>query len=321
MKQFLIKAFILILTLFALLVWAVFLPPKQSKQNMLYTQIDKNNLLKNVPSPRIIFVGGSNLAYGLDSKTIRDSLHIHPINTGIHINIGLKYMLENTLQYVKPNDIIVLSAEYQQFYGDLADGEAELFSLVTDVVPQSRKLLDYKQYFKLLKLLPQFAQTKLQPRFLFLKYPQDTTIGRYDRKAFDQYGDATLHWKLPAEKPKPYPAITTSFNEDALQSLIRFRNAVYEKKAKLYITFPGYQSTSYQINVAQIKQVQQKLKDNSFIMISNPEEFKMPDSLIFDTPYHLTKKGVDLRTGLLIKDLKKVMNLNVIFPILVDTQK
>ncbi|MGI4750400.1 MAG: hypothetical protein ACRYFB_07190 [Janthinobacterium lividum] len=307
MKQFFIKALILILTLSALLVGAVFLSPKQSKQNMLYTQIDKNELLKNTPSPRIIFVGGSNLAFGLDCKTIQDSLPIHPVNTGIHINIGLKYMLENTLPYIKQGDIIVISAEYQQFYGDLADGEAELFSLVTDIVPQSRKLLDYKQYFKLIQLLPQFAQTKLQPRFLFLKYPLDTIVGRYDRKAFNHFGDATAHWKLPAENPKPYATITASFNNDILQKLIQFKDAIRQKKAQLYITFPGYQASSYKNNITQIKQVQQKLKDNSFILISTPEEYMIPDSLIFDTPYHLTKKGVDLRTNLLIKDLKKVI--------------
>ncbi len=287
---------------------------------MLYAQIDKNELLKNTPGPRIIFVGGSNLGFGLDSKRIKDSLHINPINTGIHINIGLKYMLSNTLKYIKANDLVILSAEYQQFYGNLADGEGELFSLVTDVVPQSKNLLDTKQYFKLMTLVPEFAQSKLQPRFLFYKYPQDTIIGRYDRKAFNQYGDATVHWKLPAENPKPYPAITAGFNENALQNLIHFRNVLYQKKAKLYITFPGYQSTSYKNNLIQIKQIQQKLKDNHFVLISTPEEFMMPDSLMFDTPYHLTKKGVNLRTGLLIKDLKKIINLNVIFPLSFDTQ-
>jgi len=286
---------------------AVFLPPNQGKQNMIYTQIDKNELLKNTPNPRIIFVGGSNLAYGLDSKRIKDSLNINPINTGIHINIGLKYMLANTFQYVKKNDIIILSAEYQQFYGNLAEGEGELFSLVTDVVPQTKDLLDYKQYFKLMQLIPEFAQSKLRPILLFYKYPTDTIIGRYDRKAFNAYGDACAHWKLSAENPKPYPAITQSFNDDILKTLINFRDAVNLKKAKLYITFPGYQYSSYKTSVAAVKQVERQLKDHHFLLISSPEEYIIPDNMIFDTPYHLTKKGVDHRTGLLIRDLKKAL--------------
>ena len=303
-KKFLLKAFILIFSLLALLVAAVFLPNKQPVQNMLYTQIDKNELLKNTPSPRIIFVGGSNLGYGLDSKRIKDSLHLNPINTGIHINIGLKYMLANTLRFVKAGDIIILSSEYQQFFGNLADGEGELFSIITDVVPQTKTLLDYKQYFKLIRLAPEFAQTKLIPLLLFYKYPPVSSISVYDRKAFNAYGDAYIHWKLAGENPKPYPTIADSYNNDALQALINFQKEVYQKKAKLYVTFPGYQSSSFKVSVNAIKQVEQQLKDHNFQLISTPEEYIMPDSLMFDTPYHLTKKGVDYRTGLLIKDLK-----------------
>ncbi len=320
MKKFFQKAFILVFCLLAFIIAAVFLPAKSGRQNMLYTQIDKNNILKNTPSPRLIFVGGSNLAYGLDSKRIKDSLHINPINTGIHINIGLKYMLANTQQYIKPGDVVILSAEYQQFYGNLADGESELLSIVTDIVPQSRNLLDYKQYFNLVQLVPEYAQSKLRPIILFYKYPKVTEIGRYDRAAFNTFGDATAHWNLPAENPKPYPTITESFNENALQTLIHFRNAINQKKAKLYITFPGLQYSSYKNSVTAIKQVEQRFKGCGFALISTPEEYIIPDSLIFDTPYHLTKKGVDYRTNLLIKDLKKVINRNVVFSISVDSQ-
>ncbi len=274
---------------------------------MLYTQIDKNKLLKNTPKPRLIFVGGSNLAYGLDSKKIKDSLNINPINTGVHVNLGLKFMLTNTLQYIKPGDIIVLSSEYQQFYGNLANGEGELLSLVTDIIPQSRKLLDCQQVFTLAKLLPEYAQSKLRPIFLFYKFPKNDGVGRYDRAAFNNFGDATAHWKLSGENPKPYPAINESFNLDALQALLNFRKEIYQKKAKLYVTFPGYQKSSYQNSITKIMQVKEVLKDNHFLLISSPEEYIIPDSLIFDTPYHLTKKGVDYRTELLIQDLKKAI--------------
>ncbi len=75
----------------------------------------------------------------------------------------------------------------------------------------------------------------------------------------------------------------------------------------MYITFPGYQYSSYKNSVAAIKQVEQQLKDNHFLLISSPQEYTIPDSLIFDTPYHLTKKGLDWRTGILIQDLKRVV--------------
>lgn len=183
----------------------------------------------------------------------------------------------------------------------------ELLSLITDVVPRTKNLLDYKQYFHLIQFVPQFAQSKLQPIVLFYKYPKDTIVGIYDRLAFNTYGDAFVHWNLPGENPKPYPVITGKFNDDILKTLIDFKNSVYQKKAKLYITFPGYQYSSYENCITAIKQVEQQLRDNKFVLISTPEEYIMPDSLIFDTPYHLIKKGVDYRTELLIKDLKKVV--------------
>jgi hypothetical protein len=307
LKKFFLKTLIFIFGLVVLCIVAFFVPVKASRQNMLYTQIDKNESLKKTPSPRVIFVGGSNLAYGLDSKRIKDTFNINPINTGVHINIGLKYMLTNTLQYLKPGDVVILSVEYQEFYGNLANGEGELLSLVADIVPQSRSLLDYKQVFTLVKLLPEYVQSKLRPILLFYKFPKENTIGRYDRAAFNAFGDAIVHWKLSAENPKPYPAITDKINNDAFEALINFRNAVSQKKANLYITFPGYQSSSYQKSVTQIKQVKEVLEENHFKLISSPEEYIIPDSLIFDTPYHLTKKGVDYRTGLFIQDLKKVI--------------
>jgi len=33
----------------------------------------------------------------------------------------------------------------------------------------------------------------------------------------------------------------------------------------------------------------------------------VPDSLLFDSPWHLNKQGVDLRTRLLIEDLKTTL--------------
>lgn len=307
MGKFFKKAFVLALSIVTFIIAAIFFPSKPAKQDLLYAQIDKNKLLKNTPSPRMIFVGGSNLSFGLNSKMLKDSLHVNPINTGIHAGIGLKYMIANTLQYVKQGDVIVISAEYQQFFGNLAYGTNELFSEVIDIVPESRNLIDYKQYIKLIQLAPEFAQTKLRPILLFYNLHQDTSINIYDRKAFNVYGDAFLHWKMTGKTPKPYSAITERFNDDILKDLINFKNKINQKKAKLYVTFPGYQFSSYKISIPAIKQVQQRLKNNGFSTISTPEEFIMPDSLIFDTPYHLIKRGVDYRTELLLNDLKKLI--------------
>ena len=56
-----------------------------------------------------------------------------------------------------------------------------------------------------------------------------------------------------------------------------------------------------------IELVESKLKENGFIIISKPERYKIADSMMYNSPYHLIKKGVDYRTLLLIEDLKKIV--------------
>jgi hypothetical protein len=306
MKKFFLNLLLVVVPSIGLIILVFLLPPSKSLQNsLLFAQADKNRMMENVPGPRIIFIGGSNLSFGLDSKKIKDSLGVNTINTGVHIALGLKYMLSNAENYIRKGDIFVIAPEYQQFYGDIADGEIELLSTIVYIVPKSIKLLDYKQYYSQIQYIPTFVMSRLKA--LISESRVDTTSGIYDRKAFNSFGDAYIHWKLPKQVVKPLKKISGKFNEDALNSLIDFKNAVERRKAKLFITFPCYQDLSFYKSKIQIKEVESKLIESGFNLLSKPERYCMSDSLVFDTPYHLTKEGVDLRTSLLIKDLKKCL--------------
>ena len=75
---------------------------------------------------------------------IKDSLNLNPIDTGIHGNIGLIYMMDNTLPYIKSGDIVVVSPEYQEFYGTVAYGKEELLRTIIDISPSVERLFGYK---------------------------------------------------------------------------------------------------------------------------------------------------------------------------------
>lgn len=304
MRKILTRLFLLLIIPGILVFFSLVLPPSKSfTKSMMFAQLDKNRLLKETKSPRIIFVGGSNVSFGLDSKRIKDSLNINPINTGISAGIGLKYMLANTAEYIREKDIVILSPEYHQFYGDFADGDLDLLSMLVDVPQQSFKLLDNRQRFKLCKYLPEFSSSKY---IGFFKNESNTTsdsIGIYDRLSFNGYGDAYIHWKLPKQKFSIYD-FKGAFNDDIVNSLIQFRDLVNSKQARLFITFPCFEESSFEYSEMRIKEVERKLREKDFILISEPEEYKMPDSLMFESAYHLNKIGVDYRTELMIKDIK-----------------
>ncbi len=136
MSHFLRKVFWFLLPCFAFVVVGLWLPttPRVSK-SFLFAGLQKDSLLQYTPSPRIIFIGGSNLSLGLNSQMVKDSLRLNPINTGLTFELGLKYMLENTLQYIQPNDIVVLIPEYSLYYSDYDDASEMLLRMVLDANP------------------------------------------------------------------------------------------------------------------------------------------------------------------------------------------
>lgn len=134
MRRFINKIAIFILPIIVVFILGVFLPttPRASK-SLLMASVNKNLLLQNTPSPRIIFVGGSNLSFGLNSQMIKDSLQINPINTAIEASIGIQFMIDNTLEYVQDGDIVVLVPEYFIYYRSLNLGSKELMRTILDV--------------------------------------------------------------------------------------------------------------------------------------------------------------------------------------------
>jgi len=308
MKRFFVRMLFVLLWVITLAVLAFLLPPSPFEESSLeFSQIDKNKLLAQTPSPRIILVGGSNVPFGVDSQMIKDSLNLNPVNTGVNAVLGLKFMLRNVAQFVKPGDIVLLCPEYDQFYGSFADGDSDLVLVLCDAVPQTARLLDSKQLFHLIKYFPGYVRDKLNP-FIYIKHfdikrSTGTIDGVYYRNAFNKYGDNSLHRKFGHQKFAPYPTIEGELSFSVFKELETFRGQVTARHASLFVTFPPYQDRSYDNSLSKIDAVEKGLKQRGFKLISRPKEFRFPDSLMFNAPYHLSGKGVVLYTNSLINEL------------------
>jgi hypothetical protein len=305
MRKLLVKVLLLIIPVIAFFALAIAIKPANYlTKNLIYAQNDKDSLLAKTSEPRVVIIGGSNASFGLDGQILKDSLKLNPVNMSIHGSIGLKYMLRNALRFIRKNDIVVVSPEYQQFYGDNADGKKELLTIVFDVSPDTRHLLDFKQSISLLKSLPDYCVEKFDP-FAYQRRKRDTVeTGIYGKLSYNSYGDACKHWGVPRSPVMPM-TIDGELNENVFELLDDFRKQTELKQAKLFITFPGYQDMSFKQSVPQINLIEKRLRADAFVLLGTPERYKMPDSLMFDTPYHLTYPGVKLRTNLLVADLKK----------------
>jgi len=309
MKKFLLKL-VVFLSIISFLVLAIvfFVPDSYSlKESLLFSVLDKNRLLEETESPRVIFVGGSNLNFGLDSQQIKDSLGINPINTASHAGLGLIYMLKNTARYIKENDIVVVVPEYDHFFENTMYGGIELNYALTDITPSILTSLDIKHILIQLRYIPQNSSAKVHNYFFEDEASNQSTLSIYGRRCFNQYGDIHAHWNLEGIKVSPRE-ISGEYNPVMIKYLKAFQSEVEEKGGHLLINFPCFQDSSFDISSSKIKFVENKLSENGFSLLASPARYRMKNELFFDTEYHLTKTGVDIRTKMMIEDLKTALH-------------
>jgi hypothetical protein len=301
MRRFLMRLFYFAIIYIVLIIVGLMMPatPRASK-SLLYAISKKDSLLENSISPRIIFIGGSNLSFGLNSQIILDSLMMNPVNTAVHSSLGLKFMLENTVQFVKPGDILVLAPEYEHFYRTYEFASEELLRSVFEVDPSKRKLIGYAQFVGMIPFLPKYAFSRFRPReYLNLKESKF-----YSVKSFNRFGDTFTHWEYEKLDFEPF-LINGEFNPRVLKEIREFEKKINRRGARMYVTFPACQETFVLGSYDRVKRVEEELRKQGFVLLGSPERYMFSDSLMFNTPYHLNKKGLDKRTFLFIEDMQQ----------------
>ncbi len=313
MQKLLIKSALMVCLLLLTYVTLFFLPPKSQ---LVYTSIiDKHERLKAAGSPKIVFIGGSNLALGLDSAVVHNRTGLPVINMGLNGALGLRYMLEEVKPDIGPGDLIVLSPEYEHWYGSLLDGGLNLLWIMQIRPDFAQFISSPQQYGTLIKNLPEFMQAK------FLEVLPARPDPIYNRSAFNEFGDFVNHLNLPA--PQQLAGIARlkeeKFNDQTLATIGAFGKFADERGATVVYLFPSLAETqfTFQDNQAAIAQIYQKLQALSTItVIGTPDDYVFPDPMFFDTVYHLRADGRQLRSekistmllSTVLHDPQKVVN-------------
>ena len=309
MKKFLIQiAFFFILTTGVLILSLFLVPDVVSRTSILAAITDKHEILKEIKSKKIIFVGGSNLSFGLDSKRIAETYKRRVVNMGVHAGIGLEYIVNDVKKYIHNGDVVVLVPEYENFYTDNFYGEMELVSLLFDIDPAGKEYVNTKQWKHLLKYIPTYSAKKIKNYMptLFHKPVTTTDIDIYHRRSFNEFGDAYIHWVLPIQTYMPCKRNLgdEKVNPEVISFIIEFNSYVEKEGAKLLVFPPVIEAQSYNNQSVIIAKIAQSLKENGISFSVAPNTYKFSSEYFFNSYYHLNKKGVDKRTQLIIDDLK-----------------
>ncbi|HJV77756.1 MAG TPA: hypothetical protein VJ602_05175, partial [Paludibacter sp.] len=274
-----------------------------------YANIDKHHRLDSLPSPKIVFIGGSNLGFGLDSKRIEDSLHMPVVNMGLHAGLGLKFMIDEVKSSVKKGDVVVLSPEYHHFFGNnLLDGEKVLVALLFDVNRKDLKYITFSQAIHLIPFTVGYSVSKLMRKEMDV---MDENVNNefeknYKRNSFNKYGDEVMHWNYPNQSIHQMAGTTASesISLSTLDLIRNFDHSLSSRGARLIVIPPAFMHSSFIGYANVIDKIETGLKEQHTPFAIKPASFAFPDSLFFNTVYHLNRQGVEERTDSIIQLMK-----------------
>jgi hypothetical protein len=291
----------------------IFFTNYEYKDDYMSAYMDKKNLLQTTPAPKIIFVGGSNLAFGLDSEKIEKELGYKVINMGLHANIGLRYMIEDVKPYIGKDDVVVLIPEYALFYYGMGSELVQILYIHPDGIKNVRSL---ELYALTLREGNKLIRKKLLSLFIDNQPPKSNI---YCRNAFNKHGDVVSHLKLAqnidfstllkrfANEEVKTKTLENSFDEDLLNYIREFIDYVNSRNAEFVLIFPCLMKTYYEEKYPLMLTVYDKLKRSGIKFNSTPKDYIFPDSYFYDSEYHLNGYGRKVRTLKVIDELQKTV--------------
>jgi hypothetical protein len=277
-----------------------------NQNDYMAAMIDKHKRLDSLPSPKVILVGASNLAFGLNCKLIEDSLNIPVVDMGLHGGLGLSFILNEGRSNIRRGDIVIVSIEY--YVG--VKGDPQLVKKTIDLYPPAAQYIEAGGFNAI-----------VHPHYLgaYIKHIQTTILQGipegavraapnwgYRRGLFSEYGDVVGELNLPKPDELKDSKIGNADYREGIDELNDFAAYVRSRGASVYFVYPDYAESAYQKNKKAIDYLVDQFQSRLNIeIISTPEDFVLPDSNFIDTVYHLTKEGREKRTIKLISILKE----------------
>ena len=310
MKQFLKKIclFLGLFLLSAALVFALhfFVIGNQNLGSFQAALLDKTERLRSIGEPKIILIGNSNLAFGVDSQRIQEALGMPVVNMGLHGGLGNAF-LENMVKLgVSEGDIVVVCHSDYDDDGTIPD--PALAWITVEMHPEFWKLIPAKAIPQMLKAYPSYLYSSAV-RFLTgspKNVPETGTS--YSRAGFNAFGDVCVRGEdsfVFTEGSVVVPQV----GEETAARLNALNHYILSRGATMVVAGYPIGSGEFTPAEAEFDAFEAQLREAlDCPVISRFADYFIPYSCFYDTVFHLNDVGVKLRTGQLIADLQDWMN-------------
>lgn len=276
----------------------------------LAAMADKYKILHDTDGEKIVLVGGSSMAFGIDSAAIERELGMPVVNMGLYAALGSKTTLDLTRSGISKGDIVVFAPEMdKQAYSMYTNSE-----ITVQVLEANRSMIwqiPVSEWAGLFCELPDYITAK---KSLNKNGVPDPT-NAYSRAAFNEYGDNVYDRPYNIMPDLYLPANMIDINIDMIDGeFIEFVNdyaaSVRKAGARFCFSFPPMNGAAFTADSVYEKrlEVYEKLREKlECEIIGNIEDHIMSEGYFYDSNYHLNNSGVPYNTKILIGDLKRLL--------------
>ena len=282
--------------------------------NYLAATCEKHARLERASAPRVILVGGSNLAFGVDSARLEKALGREVVNMGLTAGLGIDFMLNEIEPDLKSGDTVVLSLEYDRFSGGY--NPLNLRQIV-EYRPASFRYMEFRQWNRVLvrgglSILGGIGRRAI--RIHSESSVASNESSAYRRSGFNTWGDLTTHHGTQGAFSSASTTAGEALHADwlpterVLSRLRTFANKCNQDGVVFSYSCPPQPEGISWAQRETVALILEKLDAVPYLQIlDSPEDQSYPDSQFFDTGYHLTREGTQRRTEKLIATLQAIL--------------
>ena len=309
--------FLAFLLIFALPIVAigtvVFALPAQFEETFLGEFDRKVERLYAAEGEKIIFVGGSSLAFGLDAKLLSETLQRPVINFGLYATLGTKVMLDYSKKAIEAGDIVVLAPEMNAQTWSLYFNAEAMWQAVDGHFGLLR-YLDSEDVPAMLGGVWKFAASKLK----YMSADMND-LGIYSASSFDDYGFIrynrdkdynTMTGGVDAGMPIDFD--TAMIAEDFIEYVNDYIAYAQEKGATVYLSACPMNEAALaaDLTMEDLENYVAFLNDNfDCEILGDPNNMIYRTGYFYDSNFHLNSAGATVHTRQLALDLAPILGI------------
>ena len=279
----------------------LFVVAPQYAQGYNASIIDKEARLRSLTGPKIILIGDSNLAYGMDSAVLEETFDMPVVNLGLHGGLGEQFHERMAFNEIGQGDIvIVIHTSYGA--GKLTDPELAWITIENHF--DLWKIIPPQAWPEMLRVYPKYA-AKCFALFVTGKGNLPTE-NAYRRDAFNKYGDVAVDRPDGTyAKNGAQHTVLLQINDEGIDRL----NALYADcqaaGATMLLSVYPVMDDEQAPSPEAFREVTASLDAKTdAAVISDFADYYFPPEMFYNTAYHMTSNGAHQRALQLAEDLQ-----------------